>query len=59
MASSSKKTWVVQPSGGDPVEIEAERVVLDDARVRATFYDGEDVVASFTGFHAIYPVQKK
>lgn len=60
MASSSKTKWTVNPSSGEAVVIEADRVELDDARVRATFYTSEgEVVASFTGFNSIYPVQDK
>lgn len=59
MPATSKKKWCVQPNQGELVEVEAERLSLDDARVRATFYDGEDVVAAFTGFQNIYPVQSK
>ena len=55
MSTAAKKKWMVQPSQGEVVEIEAERLVLDDARVRATFFNGEDVVAAFTGFQNIYP----
>ena len=56
----ANKKWTVNPSSGEPVVIEAARLDLDGARVRATFYSDEgDVVASFTGFNSIYPVQTK
>ncbi len=57
MPTSTKKKWTVNPSSGESVVIEADRLELDDARVRATFFteDGE-VVAAFTGFNSLYPV---
>lgn len=58
MPTAAKKKWTVHPNGSEAVIIEAERLSLDDARVRATFYDGDEVVASFTGFQNIYPVQE-
>lgn len=46
MTTGTSKTFVVTPHGGEPYEVKASRVSVDETNTnRVTFYDGEDVVA--------------
>lgn len=52
----AKKKWNVTPAaGGESIEVEAERMQLDEQRARVTFYDGDEVVATFVGVNSAYP----
>lgn len=46
MAASSSTTFVVTPHEGEPYEVSADRMVVDETNTnRVTFYKGDDVVA--------------
>lgn len=52
----AKKKWNVVPAaGGEPIEIEAESMQLDEQRARVSFYDGDEIVATFVGVNSAYP----
>lgn len=55
MAASSKKQWKVQPGMGEAVEVTATRMETDEAGLKITFYDGDDMVAAFRGYTSVYP----
>lgn len=52
----ASKTWMVLPASGQVLTVEADRLELSPEQARATFYVGDDVVASFVGYMSVYPV---
>jgi hypothetical protein len=45
MAASSKKTWIVTPFDGEPIEVSGTKLEVDPLNSnRIVIYDGEDVV---------------
>lgn len=48
------KTYVVVRSDGSQIEVEADRVEVPDTS-RVSFFEGDQVVASFVGYSAFYP----
>lgn len=58
MPTSTDKTWIVERSDGDRVEVTAKRAAQDSRSTRVTFYasdDDSEVVASFINTQAWYP----
>ena len=53
---SAGKLWTVVPASGETLSIEADRLELSPEQARATFYVGDEVVASFVGYTSLYPV---
>lgn len=52
--ATAPKTFIVERSAGDKVEIKAERAEQDAASTRVTFYTGETAVGSFINVQSWY-----
>ena len=47
--------YTVLTSRGSEVKVDADRVETNDTQAKVTFYNGDDVVASFSGYQGFYP----
>ena len=46
--------YTVLTSRGTEVNVDADRVETNDTQAKVTFYNGESVVASFSGYQGFY-----
>lgn len=53
------KTFIVERSAGDTVEVTAERGEQNSNDSRVTFYNGDETVASFINVQAWFEKAKK
>lgn len=53
---SDLRTWEVHTHTGEVLRVSATRVEFDNTTNRVTFFDGEEVLAGFTGLNAFLPV---
>lgn len=50
------KTYRVGTATGEVVEVNADRLSMDDSGIAITLYVGDDVVGSFRGFNSVHVV---